>query len=143
VPEGALPLTGCADRPKYLCRSFAKTESIGTELANAVSAAPGNMTPATVTQLSVHREDFFTRLTNIGFRVLIADGDIGWKPPLLAPFFGSQITRGDVIKTQLAYVDFGGVGILFNPGELPPELVIGLSLWAGIRPGTGRARRAL
>lgn len=152
VPEGALPLTECADRPKYLCRSFAKTESIGTELANAASAALENATPATVTQLRVHREDFFTRLTNIGFRVLIADGDIGWttpmlyncdaKPfsndtcrsdngeliddPLLTPFFGSQITRGDVIKTQLAHVDFGDVGILFMPGELPPELVIGL-----------------
>jgi hypothetical protein len=152
VPAGALPLTACNDRPQYLCRSFAKTESIGTELANAVSAVLGNMTPATVTQLSVHQEDFFTRLTNIGFRVLIADGDIGWstptlyncdaKPfsddncrddngefiddPLLTPFFGSQITRGDVIKTQLAHVNFGDVGILFMPGELPPELVIGL-----------------
>jgi hypothetical protein len=152
VPDGALPLTECTDRPKYLCRSFAKTESIGTELANAVTGILGNMTPVAVTQLSVHREDFYTRLTNIGFRLLIADGDIGWstptlyncdaKPfsddncrsdngefvddPLLTPFFGSQITRGDVFKTQLSHVDFGDVGILFMPGELPPELVIGL-----------------
>jgi hypothetical protein len=152
VPEGALPLTECTDRPQYLCRSFAKTESIGTELANAVAGILDNMTAVAVTQLGVHQEDFYTRLTNIGFRLLIADGDIGWstpmlyncdaKPfnddtcrsdngefiddPLLTPFFGSQITRGDVVKTQLAHVDFGDVGMLFMPGELPPELVIGL-----------------
>ncbi|TFH30034.1 MAG: hypothetical protein E4H00_05830, partial [Myxococcales bacterium] len=78
VPEGAVPLTECEDRAPYLCRSFAKTESIGTELANAVGAAMEQSKPVTVTELSVGVESFYTRLTNIGFRVLIADGDIGW-----------------------------------------------------------------
>jgi len=152
VPEGAVPLTECEDRPPYLCRSFAKTESIGTELANAVSAAMEQAKPVAVTELSVKIESFYTRLTNIGFRVLIADGDIGWqvptlynctgKPfsddncvedggeiiddPLLTPFFDSRITRGDVFLSQIAHFDFGDVGMLYMPGELPPELVAGL-----------------
>lgn len=151
VPDGAVPLTECEDRPPYLCRSFAKTESIGTELANAVGRAMEQSKPATVTELSVKIESFYTRLTNIGFRVLIADDDIGWSAPTLynctgKPFsedncvedggeiiddrllavFGSQIAKGDVIGSQIAHVDFGNVGILFMPGELPPELVAGL-----------------
>lgn len=152
VPEGAVPLTECEDRDTYLCRSFAKTESIGTELANAVGRALEQPTAVTVDELSVRIESFYTRLTNIGFRVLISEGDIGWASPtlynctekpftdenctddggeiiddrLLTPFFGVQITRGDVFATQIAHVDFGSVGMLFMPGELPPELVKGL-----------------
>lgn len=151
VPEGAVPLTECEDRDPYFCRSFAKTESIGTELANAVRAALEQSTPVRVDELSVRIESFYTRLTNIGFRVLIADGDIGWTVPTLyncsgKPFtddncvedggeiiddrllaiFDSQITKGDVFKSQVAHVDFGDVGMLYMPGELPPELVTGL-----------------
>jgi hypothetical protein len=44
----------------------------------------------------------------------------------LLAVFGSQIAKGDVIGSQIAHVDFGNVGILFMPGELPPELVAGL-----------------
>lgn len=152
VPEGAVPLTECEDREPYLCRSFAKTESIGTELANAVRGALEQPNPVRPRELSVRVESFYTRLTNIGFRVLIADGDIGWQVPvlyecagkpftddncvedggeliddrLLTPFVGSQITRGDVFRSQIAHVDFGDVGMLYMPGELPPELVAGL-----------------
>ena len=152
VPAGAEPLTQCDDRGPYLCRSFAKTESIGTELARAVQTLLGAAQPVEVSQLRVHTELFYTRLTNIGFRLLIADGDIGWQSPtlyncsaapladdnctsdngeleddpLLTPFFGSQIRRGDVFKTQVSHLDFGDVGILWMPGEIPPELVHGL-----------------
>ncbi len=152
VPDGAQPLTECTDRPTYYCRDFSKTESIGTELANAVTGILAGAAPVAVTELSVHTEAFYTRLTNIGFRLLIADGDIGWqvpmlhlcseKPfsddncvsdngelvddPLLTAFFDSQIRRGDVLQTQISHVDFGDVGMLFMPGELPPELVVGL-----------------
>tara|TARA_R110001599_G_scaffold353459_1_gene592356 strand:+ start:48278 stop:48517 length:240 start_codon:yes stop_codon:yes gene_type:complete len=49
-----------------------------------------------IAQLTVHVEPFFIRLTNIGLRLLIADGDIG------------------------------DVGILWMPDELPPGLVYGL-----------------
>ena len=152
VPEGAVPLTQCDDREDYYCRSFAKTESIGTELAKAVLEALDEAARVRVTELTVRIESFYTRLTNIGFRVLIADGDIGWstpvlyncngKPftddncvedggeliddPLLTPLFNSQIAAGDVIGSQIAHVDLGDVGLLFMPGELPPELVRGL-----------------
>jgi hypothetical protein len=152
VPEGAVPLTECENRDSYFCRSFAKTESIGTELANAVHAALEQSSAVAVGELSVRIESFYTRLTNIGFRVLIVDEDIGWavptlyncteKPfsddncsddggeiiddPLLTPFFDSRITKGDVFRSQIAHVDFGDVGMLYMPGELPPELVKGL-----------------
>ena len=152
VPAGAQPLSTCDRSDPYLCRSFAKTESIGTELANAVTALLESPQPVEVSQLTVHVEPFFTRLTNIGFRLLIAEGDIGWQPtnlynchskpfnddsctatgqelvddPFLTPALGSQIARGDVLRTQLAHLDLGDVGILWMPGELPPELVYGL-----------------
>ena len=152
APAGAQPLTTCERSDPYLCRSFAKTASIGTELANAVSALAERAQPIEVSQLTVHVEPFFTRLTNIGFRLLIAEGDIGWQPtdlyncqgiplsadncrstgqelvddPWITPVLGSQITRGDVLRTQLAHLDLGDVGILWMPGELPPELVHGL-----------------
>jgi hypothetical protein len=152
VPAGALPLTECEDREPYLCRSFAKTESIGTELANAVQGLLGTAMPVDVSRLQVHVEPFYTRLTNVGFRLLIAEGDIGWQDtalynchgsplsdenctdsggalvddPWITPALGSQITGGDVLRTQLAHLDLGDVGILWMPGELPPELVHGL-----------------
>lgn len=152
VPAGATPLSTCDRSDPYLCRSFAKTESIGVELANAVTALVAAAQPIDVGQLTVHVEPFFTRLTNIGFRLLIAEGDIAWQEtelyncqgiplsdenctsvgqeleddPFITPVLGSQITRGDVIRTQLAHLDLGDVGILWMPGELPPELVHGL-----------------
>ncbi len=152
VPAGAEPLTVCDDRGPYQCRNFAKTESIGHELANAVTHILSNAEQVPVTQLQVHTENFYTRLTNIGFRLLIADGDIGWQvpklynctdgvladdncvddgaelvdDPLLSVLLGSQIRRGDVVQTQLSHVDFGDIGMLFMPGEVPPELVKGL-----------------
>ncbi len=152
VPAGAAPLSTCNSSDPYLCRSFAKTESIGTELANAVTRLLSQARPIDVSQLTVHVEPFYTRLTNIGFRLLIAEGDIGWQPtdlyncegtplsedncsnsgqelvddPWITPVLGSQITRGDVFRTQLAHLDLGDVGMLWMPGELPPELVHGL-----------------
>lgn len=152
VPEGAQPLSSCNRSDPYLCRSFAKTESIGTELANAVTTLLQSPQPVDVSQLTVNVEPFFTRLTNIGFRLLIAQDEIGWQPttlftcdakpfsdqnctstgqdlvddPWITPNLGEQIARGDVLRTQLAHLDLGDVGILWMPGELPPELVYGL-----------------
>jgi hypothetical protein len=152
APAGAVPLSTCDRSDPYLCRSFAKTESIGSELARAAAALGDQATAIEVSQLAVHVEPFFTRLTNIGFRLLIAEGDIGWQStelyncqgtplsaencvsagqelvddPWITPALGSQITRGDVLRTQLAHLDLGDVGILWMPGELPPELVHGL-----------------
>jgi len=151
APAGAVPLTTCDDREPLYCRSFAKTESIGTELAHAVDALISNAKPLNVTELTLRSESFFTRMTNIGFRVLLSDGSLGWTEPVLyncdghpsndncviapneseddpviTPFFGSQVVVGDVVQTRIQHLDLGDVGFLFMPGELPPELVVGL-----------------
>ncbi|CAN5360547.1 hypothetical protein BH23ACT3_BH23ACT3_10780 [soil metagenome] len=150
-PDGAEPLTECDDRDTYLCRDFAKTEAIGTQLALAVIDLFDEMAPTEITELTVSSESFFTRLTNIGFRVLIAEGDIGWQEailhrcegepaadtcvesvgeltddPVLTPLIDSQIAAGNAVQSRIAHLSLGDVGFLFMPGELPPELVVGL-----------------
>lgn len=152
VPEGAEPLTDCDDDDPYLCRSFAKTEAIGTQLAVTVSGLLDSEAEAfDPAELTVRTEEFFTGLTNIGFRLLIADGDIGWQDAvlwtcdgdpspetctddggelvddeLLTPFVGSQIRAGDVVASRVTHLDLGEVGFVFMPGEIPPELVVGV-----------------
>lgn len=149
VPPGAQPVPGAADLRD---RNFARTEAIGTQLANHVLALIDEASPVEVDTIEWKQQRFFTGLTNIGFRVLLADGDLGWqtpsafnctsKPyteqncvddggaleddPVLTPLVDSQIRKGDVLETQLTWVGLGEVGFLFMPGELPPELVIGL-----------------
>ena len=106
----------------------------------------------TVDTIDWREQPYFTRLTNIGFRVLLADGSLGWQDPtayncsstpftddncvddagaleddpVLTPLVDSQVRTGDVLKTQISWIGLGEVGFLFMPGELPPELVIGL-----------------
>jgi hypothetical protein len=107
--------------------------------------------PLNMTELTLRSESFYTRMTNIGFRVLLSEGSLGWTDPVLyncdghpsadncvlAPneseddpvltlVFDSQITVGDVVQTRTQHLDMGDVGFLFMPGELPPELVVGL-----------------
>ncbi len=148
-PEGAKPVPGAAD---FRDRNLARTLAIGTQLSVAVQGLLESPTAEVVDAIRVREQPFYTRLTNIGFRVLLADGDLGWqspnvyncgaKPftddtcvddagellddPVLTPLVHSQIRKGDVLKTQIIHVDLGDVGLLFMPGELPPELVIGL-----------------
>lgn len=113
-----------------------------------VSAAP-----VRIDGLDWKSKSFFTRLTNIGFRALLGQGDLGWKSPslfvceagrppsertcrddggateddpLLAQFGVGPIRVGEFFQVPISYLDFGSVGMLFLPGELPPELVIGL-----------------
>lgn len=150
IPEGAVALMqGCDD--KFKCLSFLKTESIGNELYLAVDKLIKEAESFEITELTVKTETFYTRMTNLGFRVLFAQNEIGWQyretftcdmvlsdetcvevqgenvdDPFLTPAFGSQIIKGDFIKTRTVRVDFGDVGMLFIPGELPAELVTGL-----------------
>jgi hypothetical protein len=149
VPEGAQPVPGAADlRDKNMARTLA----IGTQLALHVEQLADAAEPVDVTELTVREQPFYSDLTNIGFRVLLADGDLGWQDPpaytcrdgilddehctaddgrlvddpVLTPLIESQIREGDVLRTQLVHLDLGDVGFLFMPGELPPELVVGL-----------------
>jgi hypothetical protein len=152
VPAGAMPLADCDKSNPYECQSFAKTESTGTELANAVTTLLQGAADFELEDLSVRKQEFYSRVTNLGFRVLMAEGELGWQPmasyncgekpftddtcvsagseniddPVLTPLLGYQISKGDVMKTRLIHVDFGDVGMLFLPGELSSELVIGL-----------------
>lgn len=152
VPEGAVPLAQCGKANPYECQSFAKTESTGTELANAVNALLDNAGAMTFEDLNVRKQEFYSRVTNLGFRVLMAEGELGWKPmqvyncegkpftddtcvnagantvkdPVLTPLLGYEVSQGDVLKTRVIHVDFGDVGMLFMPGEVSSELVIGL-----------------
>ena len=149
APAGAQPVPGAADLRD---QNMARTAAIGTELATHVLELVNDATPVEVSQIEWSQQPFYTTLTNIGFRVLLADGDLGWqvpaaynctaKPytddnctddggafeddPVLTPLVDSQIRVGDVLKTQITFVNLGGVGFLFMPGELPPELIIGL-----------------
>ena len=149
APAGAEPVDGAADLRQ---RNMARTDVVGEQLTQAVLALLDTAAPVTVDRLDVAQKAFYTRLTNIGFRVLLADGDLGWqtpkayvctaKPftdetctddggeliddPVLTPLIDSQIRKGDVLRTRVTWLRLGDVGFLFMPGELPPELVIGL-----------------
>lgn len=149
APPGAQPVPGAADLRD---QNMARTAAIGGELARHVLELVAGAKPADVSEIKWSQQAFYTALTNIGFRVLLADGDLGWqvpaafnctqKPytdvnctddggafeddPVLTPLVDSQIRVGDVLKTQVTFVSLGDVGFLFMPGELPPELVIGL-----------------
>jgi hypothetical protein len=149
APPGAQPVKGATD---LRTRNLARTLAIGSALTTKVLSLLRSAEPVPVQELVWKQQSFFTRLTNIGFRVLMAEGDVGWqhatvyrcsgKPftdrtcvddggaleddALLTPLVDSRIRAGDVIKTQVSFVGLGDVGFLFMPGELPPELVIGL-----------------
>jgi hypothetical protein len=149
APAGAEPVDGAAD---FREQNFARIDAIGTELFKRVAGLLDETGEPLEPMLSWDEQAFYTRLTNIGFRVLLADGDLGWQDPpgytctgrpfsdetctddggeveddpILTPLVDSQIRVGDVLQTRLVFVDVGGVGFLFLPGELPPELVVGL-----------------
>ena len=148
VPAGAVPLATCDKANQYECQSFAKTESTGHELANAVTALLDNARPLPIQSIAVRKQEFYSRITNLGFRAQIAAGALGWKPmqtynctgkpftdancvnaegaKIVDPVLGAQLSKGDVLKTQVMHVSFGDVGILYLPGEVSSELVIGL-----------------
>ena len=149
APSGAQPVPGAADLRD---QNMARTAAIGAELAAHVLELVADAQPTEVGEIEWRQQPFYTALTNIGFRVLLADGDLGWqvptayectaKPytddnctddagaleddPILTPLVDSQVRTGDVLRTQVTWLGLGDVGFLFMPGELPPELVIGL-----------------
>ena len=148
VPPGASPVEGCSD---YRCKNMARTDEIGTALANAVFSIQHHARPLRVTEVRWRSQPFYTDLTNMGFRLLLASGGLGWQPgtlytcqgepsdstctsdggavqddPLLTPLTGGQVRVGNVLKSQIQHLSLGDVGFLFLPGEFPPELVRGL-----------------
>ena len=150
APANAQPVAGCED---LRCRNFARTQAVGVQLAQAVMDLVASADVITVEKVSLTAQSFYTNLTNVGFRLLIADGDLAWqdpvlyvcevdKPktdetcvsddgavetdPVLTPLTDSEIRVGNVFKTRISFLDLGSVGFIFMPGEVPPELVVGL-----------------
>lgn len=149
VADGWSPPEGAA----LLGDGFRRAEMIGRALAAKVRDLLRNAEQVPVEDLDWRSKLFFTRLTNIGFRALLGQGDLGWKSPplfvceagrpaseatcrddggateddpLLAQFGVGPIRTGEFFQVPISYLDFGPVGMLFLPGEFPPELVIGL-----------------
>lgn len=149
VADGWSPPEGAS----LLGDGFRRTEMIGRALAAKVRDLLGDAEPVRVEELEWRSKLTFTRLTNIGFRALLGQGDLGWQSPplfvceagtppseetcrddggateddpLLAQFGVGPIRTGEFFQVPISYLDFGRVGMLFLPGEFPPELVIGL-----------------
>jgi hypothetical protein len=114
--------------------------------------------------IEFRRQPFYSRLSNIGFRVLlVVDPETGFAqlghvPPVAYtcpatgpktdatchseglrteqdPFVGT-IRAGDHLKSEVGYMRVGNVGMMFLPGEVAGELVIGLP--ADFRSDPGR-----
>jgi hypothetical protein len=152
APAGAVAPGGGTN---YEEENFRKTAIIGEQLAAAVLRLLDGAQTLGRTKLDYAVQPFYTRLSNIGFRVLLVvdemtgRADLGHDPatlytcPALGPktdatcvsdggdtIFDAAIEVsyrvGDHLKTAVEYLRIGGVGIMFLTGEIPSELTIGL-----------------
>lgn len=149
-PPGAEPPLGAAD---FRERNFRRAYLIGRELARAALTALETAEPVTDETIEYRVEPFYTRMSNIGFRLLLVRGPdgftrLGHRPaPLYTclatgpkndrtctpdgfatapdPLLGT-IRVGDHIRSQVAHLRIGPVGLMFIPAEIGPELTIGL-----------------
>ncbi|HEY3484974.1 MAG TPA: hypothetical protein VGK49_06290, partial [Ilumatobacteraceae bacterium] len=151
-PEGAQAAGGGTD---FDNRNFRRAYVIGEQLAIAVLDLLDEAKPVSDPSISYEVEEFYTRMSNIGFRLLLVRGpdgltQLGHTPPMLyncpaagpkndttcepdefatvADPFGiiGQIRRGDHAKTRVAYLRIGSVGIMWLPAEVLPESTIGM-----------------
>lgn len=144
MPDGAKPLRGAAD---YLDRNFVRAEAIGEALALHVEALVASSVPISEPTLVWRAESFYSRLHQRGFAALGATGDLAWKGQTLYlcdgepsdatcrsdegatvedPVAGPMLI-GEYVKSRVGYLELGsGAGMLFMPGEFPPEILIGL-----------------
>ena len=151
-PAGAAVPGG--DGFSYTDRNFRRATVIGEQAAGVALRIIAHGEWLHDTTIDLRRQPFYSRLSNIGFRVLlVVDPDTGFTqlghvPPVtytcpatdpktdatcqsegLAteedPFVGT-IRAGDHLKSQVSYLRIGAVGMMFLPGEMSGELVIGL-----------------
>lgn len=144
VPEGAASLRGATD---YLDRNFVRAEAIGEALADRVEALVASAVTLPAPSLIWREESFYSRLHQRGFAALGATGDLAWKGQTLYlcdgepsdatcrsddgaivedPVAGPMRT-GEYIKSQVGHLALAdGAGMLFMPGEIPPEILVGL-----------------
>ena len=157
APAGAEAPGGGTD---YTQENFRRPGIIGEQLAAAVGRLLDAAVPLGTTRLSYAVQPFYTRLSNIGFRVLLVvdettgRSDLGhnqatlYTCPALGPktdavcvddeggttedgLLGFTYRTGDHLKTAVEYVRIGPVGMMFLTGEVPGEVTIGLP--AGFR----------
>jgi hypothetical protein len=149
-PPGAQPPLGAAD---FQQRNFRRAYLIGRELAAAALDALAASEPVTDDSIEYDVTTFYTRMSNIGFRLLLARGDDGFTslghtpaPLYTCPATGpkndetcasdgfatvedpllGEIRAGDHTRSRVAYLRLGPVGVMFVPAEIGPESTIGL-----------------
>jgi hypothetical protein len=152
APAGAEAPGGGTD---YTQENFRRPALIGEQLAAAVGRLLDDAETLGTTGLSYAVHPFYTRLSNIGFRVLtVVDentgrSQLGHEPaplfncPDLGPktdatcvddagevledgLIGFSYRAGDHLKSAVEYVRLGPVGMMFLTGEIPGEITIGL-----------------
>lgn len=152
APAGAVAAGGGAD---YTARNFRRTSVIGEQLARAVVRLLGRAERIVAPRVRYDVEEFWTRLSNFGFRVLlVVDPATGRTAlghnvaplatcPALGPktdetcvpdglasayddLAGVDYRVGDHLESAVEYVRIGPVGMMFLPGEIPGELTVGL-----------------
>lgn len=151
-PANAVPPG--TDGTDFTVRNFRKAILIGEQLGVAVERLLPDAKVLEPTALDVRHQDFFTRMSNIGFRKLaVVDpqtgrSGLGFKPGALftCPATGPKqptscaddgravqedpvvgfIRTGDHARSAVSLLRLGELSLAFLPGEVPGELVIGL-----------------
>lgn len=161
-PAGAAAPGGTAFG--YTDDNFRRAVVIGEQAAGAALRILRHSEWIERPTISFERQTFYSRLTNIGFRLLlVVDPDTGFTqlghtPPVAYtcpatgpktdatctgvgftteedPLIGT-IRAGDHLQSEVGYLRIGPVGMMFLPGEVAGELVVGLP--AAFRRDPGR-----
>ena len=161
-PPGAAVPGGAAFT--YTDKNFRRAIVIGEQAAGVALEIIAHGEWLHDTAIELRRQPFYSRLSNMGFRVLLvvdpATGftQLGHVPPPIYtcpaggpktdatchneglateedPFVGT-IRSGDHLQSEVSYLRVGSVGMMFLPGEMSGELVIGLP--AGFRDDPAR-----
>ncbi|HEX8802650.1 MAG TPA: hypothetical protein VF743_00615, partial [Acidimicrobiales bacterium] len=144
--------------------NFRRAVVIGEQAAATALDLLGRAEWIRTPDISFRRQPFYSRLSNLGFRVLLvvdpATGttQLGHVPPTAytCPATGPKtdatctdvgfateedpvagtIRAGDHLRSEVGYLRIGPVGMMFMPGEMAGELVVGLP--AEFRSDPGR-----
>ncbi|MGH9134652.1 MAG: hypothetical protein ACRDZZ_11985 [Ilumatobacteraceae bacterium] len=149
-PDGAQPPLGASD---FQQRNFRRAYLIGRELAKAALRTLRSAEPVPRPTVDYDVETMYTRMSNIGFRLLLVRGPdgntaLGHTPAMLhtCPAMGpkndqtcapdqfatigddllGEIRAGDHARTNVAYLRIGPVGMMWLPAEVGPESTIGM-----------------
>jgi hypothetical protein len=161
APSGAQAAGGGSD---YTARNFRRTAVVGEQLALAAGRLLDGAASLSDSRISYAVRPFFTRLSNLGFRILlVVDPNTGFTqlghnvPPIYTcqlgvapseatctpdgnasaedPLLGLPFRVGDHLRSAVEYVRIGPVGMMFLPGEIPGELTAGLPAGFRSQPG--------